>query len=239
MKRLLVLSCSALKKSGKQIKAIDIYNGPPFKVLRHHILNYPASEKLDVFILSAKYGLISGGELIDSYDQRMTKERAMELNSSTIEKLEKLFENEYDDIFMLLTKDYLKAINGLNIQKYSNLTLAKGKFGEKLAHLSDWLKQKDYNLRKKNIIKAKYQGKSVLKGVELELTSDQVLEKAKHEMKVDQKYSNCYSWYVSIDSQKVSPKWIVSKITGISVRDFETKDALRVLVQLGVKVENN
>ena len=60
--RLLILSCSQRKNASQRLlPAVERYNGLLFFVLRRFIRECPREAKqLDVCILSATYGLISG-----------------------------------------------------------------------------------------------------------------------------------------------------------------------------------
>ncbi|GBF31842.1 hypothetical protein DCCM_0026 [Desulfocucumis palustris] len=238
MKRLLILSCSARKRPDPApMRAIERYNGPSFMVLRSY-LNKGLSPDPDIFIVSAKYGLIWGNEFINDYDQKMNDERAQELNSSVIGKLKGLGINNYDDIFISVGRDYLKAIAGIEllVSKYKNIIICKGTMGRKLAELINWLYQgESHPGSRKPIYTPK--GRSCIKGKEISLTLEQIYEKARLEMLVDRHYSRYRSWYVPIDGERVSPKWLVSKISELPVSRFETEDALRVLAQLGVEVK--
>jgi hypothetical protein len=49
-------------------------------------------------------------------------------------------------------------------------------------------------------------------------------------------FANFQSWYVVVGNERVAPKWLVSQITGLPVSNFSTKEALRLLVQLGIEV---
>src|SRR5688500_18586744 len=71
--RLLILSCSKSKKDapGKQ-EALALYDGPAFRVLRRFMSKMEAPYRLDVLILSARYGFILGSTKITSYDARIT-----------------------------------------------------------------------------------------------------------------------------------------------------------------------
>ncbi|RUR72632.1 hypothetical protein PCC6912_61890 [Chlorogloeopsis fritschii PCC 6912] len=53
----------------------------------------------------------------------------------------------------------------------------------------------------------------------------------------DQEFTRFQSWYVDVGTNRVAPKWLVSQLTGLSVRDFTTKEALRLLAQLGIEVK--
>ena len=62
-RRLLILSCSQRKHTSLDpLPAIERYDGPLFKVLRRFLRESSHQARdLDVFILSAAYGLIPGG----------------------------------------------------------------------------------------------------------------------------------------------------------------------------------
>ncbi|WP_199438503.1 DUF6884 domain-containing protein [Vibrio owensii] len=64
-KPVLIISCSKDKIDAPEpVKAIELYSGQVFKFLRSH----PFLEVFNVFILSAKWGLISAEEAIEHYD---------------------------------------------------------------------------------------------------------------------------------------------------------------------------
>ena len=80
-RRLLILSCSQRKHETQELlPAIERYNGPLFFVLRHFLRERPRqARQLDVYILSAVYGLIPGNLPIEWYDRKMDLSRAIEL----------------------------------------------------------------------------------------------------------------------------------------------------------------
>jgi len=69
-RRLLILSCSQRKQASHGLlPAIERYNGPLFFVLRRFLRECPCQAKrLDVYILSAAYGLIAGDFPTPLYD---------------------------------------------------------------------------------------------------------------------------------------------------------------------------
>ena len=64
-RKLLIVSCSKIKKNLKQGPAVNIYDGPYYRILRKSNLS-----NIDVKIISAKYGLIDSNSLISPYEQR-------------------------------------------------------------------------------------------------------------------------------------------------------------------------
>ena len=135
-KHLLILPCSKRKKKVENINALDLYDGPFYRILKNY--NY---HKIDIIIISAKYGLIKSNESISYYDQRMTKERAKEIAGETRSRLEAvLCSNKYESIFINLGKTYMLALDDSQdvLERY-NAHCVKGKIGERLHQLKNWL----------------------------------------------------------------------------------------------------
>ena len=74
MAKSLIVSCCQSKLEGAH-KAIDIYQGKAFKLIRKENL----LDTVDVWILSAKLGLIHSSELISWYELKMNETRSVEL----------------------------------------------------------------------------------------------------------------------------------------------------------------
>jgi hypothetical protein len=74
MAKSLIVSCCQSKLEGTH-KAIDIYQGKAFKLIRKENL----LDTVDVWILSAKLGLIHSSELISWYELKMNETRSVEL----------------------------------------------------------------------------------------------------------------------------------------------------------------
>lgn len=70
----LIVSCCQSKLPGTH-KAIDIYQGKAFKLIRkEHLL-----DTVDVWIMSAELGLIHSSDTISYYEFKMNEERSKEL----------------------------------------------------------------------------------------------------------------------------------------------------------------
>jgi hypothetical protein len=133
---LLILPCSKRKKPVSKAPALELYDGPFYRVLRKNI-----SANLDSSILSAKYGLISSQDTISYYDQIMTPELAEKLSSEITTKLEEiLVDGCYGEIFINLGKTYMLALEGSkNMLDEYNVYWASGQIGERLHQLKTWL----------------------------------------------------------------------------------------------------
>lgn len=243
MSKLLVLSCSQSKRyECSRLPAIQRYDGPSFRLLRRYLKD--SDEEIGIYILSAKYGLIPHTRRIPFYDQRMTKHRAQELERKIKGQAQQLFSSELHrqkighQLFINLGKDYLQAFEPAYplFASGSIVTTASGATGKRLANMYDWLYGSDSSLRQPASLEL-VTGRAMLRGVEIALTKDQVLTFARKALKHADKAAFSYqSWYVRVDNIRVSPKWLVSSLTGLPVSTFHSDEARRVLAQLGMEV---
>lgn len=238
-KDLLILSCSQSKQASEGLlAAIQRYNGPSFRVLRKFLQQYPTTS-LDTYILSAKFGLISGQELIPDYDQKMTKIRSQELQSSVLNKLGTVVqEKSYHRLLICATQQYLSVLQGYKeiIPPETAVAVATGTLGRKLSILHQWLYGHPSQSWKPPTATT-HTEKIAIKGINIGLTEVKILEVARQGLAEKKgKPYNYQSWYVLVDEQRVSPKWLVSLITGLPVSSFHSQAARRVLYQLGIEV---
>lgn len=135
-RRLLVISCSASKRNLRNRPAIEVYDGPVYKILRRYDL-----PNLEVLILSARYGLIDSHKKISNYEMKMTKEIAEQMRDLTTRKLiKRLYTHNYNDIHVNLGKTYQLAIDFSDSQfKKFNVYFNKGAIGVRLHNLKAWL----------------------------------------------------------------------------------------------------
>ena len=142
-RRLLILSCSQRKcPSQDLLPAIKRYNGPLFFVLRRFLRECPRQAKqLDVYILSAAYGLIPKDFPTPLYDQRISLSRAVELQPQVKTIFSCLLQNNYTSICFVLGKTYLKTFEGLHnlIPNLTQSIVAYGPIGKKQTQLKRWL----------------------------------------------------------------------------------------------------
>ncbi len=135
-KKLLVISCSKAKKDLVNKPAIEIYDGPSFRILRKSYL----TDK-DILIISAKYGIINSDFLISTYEQRMTPHRAKELSYEISNRIDvALSSGLYNEVFFELGKDYLDSVK-IDPSKYQHLKIKfdSGSIGVRLHNLKAWL----------------------------------------------------------------------------------------------------
>lgn len=135
-KRIIITSCADVKKSEKNIPAMELYDGPAYRIMRKH--HFPPE---NTHIISAKYDLIRGDTQISFYDQRMTTKRAVELSSIIEKGIEDIIkQNPSADIFVNLGRTYTITLGSSETTlRNHNATFAKGRIGERLHQLKMWL----------------------------------------------------------------------------------------------------
>lgn len=138
VRRLLLLSCSARKLKLTDRPAINIYDGPSYKILRKHL-----DKKLDVLILSAKYGIIESSKHISFYDLKMTKQKAVKFRKRTTQKILSYVHNkEYSEIFVDMGSVYLEALDRNSLSNIGiDIRYNNGPIGVRLHKLKKWLEE--------------------------------------------------------------------------------------------------
>lgn len=240
MRHLLILACSQRKRlDTESLPAIERYDGPTFRLLRCFLRKQP-SAPLEIYILSAKFGLIPSDYQIPNYDQRMTKMRSRQLQPEVIAKFENILNAKpYQQLGICLGRDYFLALDKYDMLIKSGLAvrIATGSLGKKLAILHDWLYGKPPELASGQAIDL--QGKACLKGIEVVMTPAEVLDVTRQALVEGKGNPASYqSWYVLVGDRRVSPKWVVSLLTGLPVSDFHSSAARRMLIKLGIEVRS-
>lgn len=140
---LLIVACSQRKRSSSDLlPAIERYDGVNFRVIKKAQREGYWPHNLDMLILSAKYGLIRTDTLIKDYDLRMTRERALALQTQVSTDLDEYLERTtYTEVFINLGKVYLIALalsKGLRGPD-SRVRYATGGIGQKMSQMKKWL----------------------------------------------------------------------------------------------------
>lgn len=246
-RRLLILSCSARKHPEPDpLPAIDRYDGPLWRVVRGYLRENPLfAANLDLFALSAVYGLFPATNPIPWYEQKMTQIRADALQPSVVTLFQTLMTGgEYQEICLALSQLYWRAMRGwdASIPPTVTITLADGTLGIKQGKVRAWLYGKPWvapSNRPTRIAATELpRGTATLCGVTIEMSRESVLKQARDFLNEDQQAAGRYrDWYVTVDGQKVSAKGLVSRISGLPTSYFDARRARAVLLALGVDVE--
>jgi hypothetical protein len=238
---LLILACSQRKRPDPGLlPAIERYDGPTFRVLRRFLREQPNKAKqIDIFILSAAYGLISANYPIKSYNIVMATQRTSKLRDEVMRNfIDLLSTGGYSELCLAMSKKYLQVLKNWSekVSEGISVKVLNGAQGVRLSELKHWLwkiNSKDRKQKSPNIVQY---GIARLRGVELSLTPIQVLEKAQIELGKNESGADCFrEWYVEIENRQISPKWLVSKLTGLPVSDFTSGEARRFLNRLGIQ----
>ncbi len=135
-KRLLVISCTERKRHLYDRPALDVYDGPSFRVLRKH-----PNDGIDVLIISAMYGVVSSESKISEYNLKMTQTRSLDLRKSVSSRInEALSSGIYEEVFFELGKDYINTVT-IKPSDFPQIkfTVDSGTIGVRLHNLRNWL----------------------------------------------------------------------------------------------------
>lgn len=245
--RLLILKCSAAKRGGPEpLPASERYDGPLWRVLRSYLREQPMfAADLVVYGLSAEYGLIPGGRPIPHYDHTMAPERADELRPQVLEAFRGLIGGGYGQLCLGVSDRYLRAMTGWEalVPPGTAVTVTDGTMGGKLGQLRAWLEGRAWvppsaSRPERLAAPESPRGEAVLAGVQLRLSRDEVLERARSALASDGAGAGRFrDWYVVLDGRPVSAKWVASVISGLPTTRFDAANARRALLALGLDVE--
>ena len=140
---LLIISCSQRKVHAfNPIPAIELYDGPFFRMIRKLKEESKFPNNIHVLIISAKYGVIGLYDLIEKYDQKMTKKKVEKLEDIIKKKIgDFLCDKNFNEVFVSMGKNYRIVLN--NIDFKTPVIYANGKIGEKLSQTKEWISSKN------------------------------------------------------------------------------------------------
>ena len=141
---LLIISCSQRKVlTSETLAGIERYDGPVYRTLRKARREGYIPKKLDVLIISAKYGLLACQQPADNYDQKMTLKRADKLRPEIQNRLKSFIQTKrggYDQVFINLGKVYRQTLDNFHWGLLSTLE-ATGGIGQKTSQMKAWLER--------------------------------------------------------------------------------------------------
>lgn len=139
-KELIIMGCSNLKNHIiGQIEAFTLYNGVFYKVLKKAFREKPELvNRIDILILSAKYGIITAGTQIKYYDQKMDGKRSEILKEESTRKLRQYLSNKnYNSCLVVMGKHYRNSIDWKDIDLKQNFII--GGIGIMQKELRAWI----------------------------------------------------------------------------------------------------
>ena len=136
---LLILGCSYKKiENFSQAPALEVYDGPNYRVLRKFLRENGWPPGLVIKIISAEYGIIDATTLIKPYDERLNKETAEEMRPKVMQELKEV--GLPTSVFINLGKDYRPAISCITtLFGPDRIIDPKGRIGKKLQVMKKWL----------------------------------------------------------------------------------------------------
>lgn len=141
--KLLLIACSNRKIRTKGLlPAIERYDGGTYRVIRKAKREGYFPPNVDIKILSAKFGLIDADTPIPYYDQRMDRNRAVELSSQVqVKWKQSLRRTQYAEIFINMGKTYILATDDIigMVERNTVVKYAKGGIGSKSRSMKLWL----------------------------------------------------------------------------------------------------
>ena len=215
--------------------AIERYDGPAFRTLR---LWRKKAGDLQVWVLSAGYGLIPERQKIPDYNQQITPDIIPALRADTVVKLQNIMaECPFSSALVCMADTYASVFpdhfpNGVRVEK------AGGKIGGKISHLKSWLGGDDIQPFIGDISSEVREVR--IGGRVIRASAAQGISLArKGLMRGEAAIANWQTWHVPVDNKQVAVKWLVAELTGLPVSRFRTADALRVLRVWGIPFSNS
>src|SRR5262245_2636420 len=141
--RALLISCSKSKvATSGLLPAIELYDGPYYRMIRKLKRDGLFPSTLDIFIISAKHGLITSGKLIEPYEFKMDLRRAKELRPSLTGCIKAhLKHGQYGELFVNLGAVYLEAVRGYDRQLPPDMHIIQigGEIGRRISAMKKWI----------------------------------------------------------------------------------------------------
>ena len=139
MEYILLVACSDKKREDyEELEAINLYNGNNFRIARKYLReNY--NTKLNIKIISAKYGLIDASKVIQNYNYRLQEEDIESLNDEVLYFVEKL--SNIKRLCVNVGFDYEGTVKGIeDIIDTQKVVRARGEgIGRRMAIMKEWL----------------------------------------------------------------------------------------------------
>ena len=262
VRRCLIVGCSRTKTdSPGLLPAVQRYDGPIYRVIRRYLREAPSAQRsLEIFVLSAEFGLIPGEAEIPAYDRLMTASRADELRPQVLNTTrDRISPQGYSEIFLSMSKTYSRALAGINdlVHDDTKVVLSSEPSGRQLTKLKQWLwgleeppPAQEFAWSDNGFADSEsadsvplVQRKTiprtvVLRDHQMRMTAAEAISRLKQGMCEDPDTARkIRSWYLSIEGERISPKWAAQYLFGVPVSRFSADEARRALRGLGLNCD--
>jgi len=137
------MSCSSRKKAGlARGRAWDIYDGQLFRVLKKLFRTHPNwQQHLHILIVSGRYGVLEPEQVIDTYEERLTRRASQEPGGSWADALRRAVAGQrFQAVHVNLGKDYLRVLPDLReVFADAALDWASGSIGVRNGQTRRWV----------------------------------------------------------------------------------------------------
>ena len=114
--------CTRMKYDYTNCKAIQLYRSGFFPIIRKYNHN-----NIDVYIISAKYGLLNENDKVSNYDLFLDDKRYEEIKKEVIMKIKEVLKNKYKDVMLALGGNYLKFFDEINDKRLIKIPFLRGR----------------------------------------------------------------------------------------------------------------
>ena len=140
---LLLMACSQRKTIGlARGPAWDLYDGQLFRILKNLFRQLPMSKSgLRILIVSARHGIVRPGQVIETYDERITREMSAERRARWAKQLRReVFGRRFRAVHVNLGRDYLRALPNLcEVLPDTAIDWASGGIGVRNSQTRRWV----------------------------------------------------------------------------------------------------
>lgn len=138
--RLIVLSSTKRQlENQKLLPALERYRGLYPTLIKSMRKNGRFHKEFDVVFVTA-FGVFKADDLIPHRDVHITLYVAESLKKQNLGDMQRILRHKkYDEIYVNLSKSYLKTIEGFERFTNARIVYAKGLMGQKAGHMKNWI----------------------------------------------------------------------------------------------------
>jgi len=222
-----MLGCSHTKRPLPG-PATDVYDGPLFRTLRRRLpeIRLP----LDIFVISARHGIVRQDDQIEPYDEKLSKALKPEFAGRIAAQLSDLLPPQLNRVLILAPKDYIAYLPVDDLKSRStDFDAFSDRMGRCQARLLQWLGI-DHS-REERMLNSLGPLAAFTKPLDQKLLREVIDRPDVSSSGPNQ----VIQWYARIENRRVPAKRLVSALTDAPLSSFETCHALALLRRNGIE----